>query len=94
MKIEKYTKYKAKPEGSHLVRYKNEIDYEYYICSYCHKEIKIEKDWEKISGGIVLLPASLICRSKPMKIAIHNRCLKKLIAEIENKNFEHIEILK
>ena len=36
-----YTKMKPKPqEGKHLIKYKNEKDYDYYKCDYCGEEIK------------------------------------------------------
>ena len=43
-KVPLYTKLKPKPtEGRHLIRYKDEKDYDYYICDYCGDEIKILK---------------------------------------------------
>ena len=37
-----YTKMKPKPqEGKHLIKYKDERDYDYYKCDYCGSEIKI-----------------------------------------------------
>ncbi len=43
--IEVHTKYKA-DEHSNVINHKKEIDYKYYICDYCHNEIKIEEKWE------------------------------------------------
>ena len=82
-KICKYIKYKEKPkEARHLIKYKQEKDYEYYKCDYCGKEIKIEKDWEKRTGGILTLPTSLTNRGK-IKVAMHNQCLKNFLKELE-----------
>lgn len=80
--IIKHKKFKPKPECTHLVKYKPEVDYEYYICDYCGQEIKIEGKWENKSGGIVDLPSSITNRGK-IKIAVHNKCLKKLLEEIK-----------
>ena len=82
--ISKYIKYKEKPkEARHLIKYKQEKDYEYYKCDYCGEEIKIEKDWEKRTGGIITLPSSLTDRGE-IKIVIHNKCLKNLLKELED----------
>lgn len=82
--ILKRTKLKPKPAGSHLVKYKDEIDYKYYICDYCGEEIRIEKKWEQKEGGILELPHSLTNRGK-VKVVVHNRCLKRLIKELEEE---------
>ena len=80
--IIKHKKFKPKPEAAHLVKYKPELEYEYYICDYCQKEIKIEKKWENKTGDIVVLPSTITGR-EPIKIAIHNKCLGPLIKELE-----------
>lgn len=81
------TKFKEKPQGSHLVKHKNEIDYKYYICDYCGEEIKIAKKWQDRSGGIVILPNSLTNRGN-IQVVAHNKCLNKLIKELENRKGE------
>lgn len=78
--IIKHKKFKPKPECTHLVKYKPELDYEYYICDYCGQEIKIEGKWENKTGGIADLPNSITNRGK-IKIAVHNECLKNLLKE-------------
>lgn len=78
----KNKKFKPKPEGSHLVKYREEVDYKYYVCDYCGEEIRITDKWENKTGGIAELPNSLTNRGK-VKIAIHNRCLNNLIKELE-----------
>lgn len=80
--IIKHKKFKPKPECTHLVKYKPELDYEYYICDYCGQEIRVENKWENKTGGITQLPNSITNRGK-IKIAIHNKCLKPLLKEFE-----------
>lgn len=84
-KVCKYVKYKEKPqEARHLIKYKQEKEYEYYKCDYCGEEIKIEKEWERTTGGIVTIPTTLTNRGK-IEIAIHNKCLKNFLKELEEK---------
>lgn len=82
--IIKHKKFKPKPECTHLVKYKPELDYEYYVCDYCGQEIKIEKKWEKKTGEILEIPNSITNRGK-VKIAIHNKCLNPLLREVEKE---------
>ena len=81
-KIIKHRKDKPKIEGSHLVKEKSVLDYEYYICDYCGKEIKIVKKWEEQTGNIIDLPSTITHRGK-IQIAIHNKCLKELLHDLE-----------
>lgn len=84
-KVCKHVKYKEKPqEARHLIKYKQEKDYEYYKCDYCKEEIKIEKGWEKKTGGVVTIPNTVTGRGN-IEIAIHNKCLKKFLKELEEK---------
>lgn len=62
---------------------KKKIDYEYYICDYCGEHINLEKDREKKTGGIVEIKVNVF---KTLNLALHNRCLKKCIQEI-NKTY-------
>ena len=81
--IVKYTKYKEnKEDAKHLVNYKKEKDYEYYLCDYCFKEIKIASKWEERTGGVIELPLELSKRGK-VKVAMHNKCLKQFLKEME-----------
>lgn len=80
----KNKKLKPKPDGSHLVKYEEEVEYKYYICDYCGEEIRIANKWENKTGGIAELPNSLTNRGK-VKIAVHNRCLRLLLKEIEEE---------
>lgn len=77
----KYIKYKPKPSGSHLVNYKSEKDYDYYICDYCGEEIKINNKWENKTGGTYEIPET-ITKTHIIKLALHNKCLKPLLNEI------------
>ncbi len=81
-KIIKHRKDKPKTEGSHLVKEKSILDYEYYNCDYCGKEIKIADKWENQTGNIMELPASITNRGK-IQIAIHNKCLKCFLKDLE-----------
>ena len=88
--IPKYVKYKEKPQGSHLVNYKNEKDYNYYICDYCGKEIIIQDKKEETDGGIAVLPNTLTGRGN-IKVVLHNRCLNPLLKQF-NKDEEKRKI--
>ena len=81
--IEKVKLLEEREKICKYIKYKQEKDYEYYKCDYCGEEIKIEKDWEKRTGGIVTLPISLTNRGK-IEVAIHNQCLKKFLKELED----------
>lgn len=81
--IVKYTKYKENNEDAkHLVNYKKEKEYDYYLCDYCLKEIKITDKWEERTGGVIELPLELSKRGK-VKVAMHNKCLKQFLKEME-----------
>lgn len=82
--IPKYVKYKKKPDGSHLVNYKQQKDYEYYKCDYCGEEIIIKNKSEEQDGGIAILPNTITNRGN-IKIALHNRCLNALLREIDKE---------
>lgn len=82
--IIKHKKFKPKPECTHLVKYKPELDYEYYICDYCGQEIRVENKWENKTGGITELQNSITNRGK-VKIAVHNKCLNPLLKKIEEE---------
>lgn len=92
--IVKHKKFKPKPEASHLVKYKNELDYEYYICDYCGKEIRINNKWEDSKGGICKIPSSLT-GGFDMKLTLHNKCVNYVIdvfinMQRESENDKHI----
>lgn len=82
--VPKYVKYKKKPDGSHLVNYKQQKDYEYYKCDYCGEEIIIKDKADEQDGGIAILPNTITNRGN-IKIALHNRCLKPLLEAIEKR---------
>lgn len=84
-KIPKNVKYKPKPqEGRHLVKYKQEKDYEYYICDYCGAEIKILDKKTEMTGGTVIFPATLT-QKDDLRLALCNKCLKPVLKEFEDK---------
>ena len=68
--------------GSHLVNKKIKDRYKYYYCDYCGKEIKIEKEWAKQTGGTYEIPHSITKRGKVI-VALHNKCFKKALKEFE-----------
>lgn len=84
-KIFKNTKYKESEEKSHLsnVKKPKEVDYEYYICDYCNKEIKISTNWEEKDGGIIELPYSISNSSNKVRLCLHNSCFKKILPELQ-----------
>lgn len=82
-KPEKLTKYEEK-EGRHLTKEKPVKLYDYYVCDYCGKEIKIEDKWENQTGGVVKIPQSLSNYRSVFNLALHNDCLKSVIKEFEN----------
>ena len=84
-KVPLYTKLKLKPtEGRHLIRYKDEKDYDYYICDNCGDEIKILKKKIEMTGGIVVLPHSLTKRVE-VKIVLCNKFINPVLKELEKK---------
>ena len=58
--------------------------YDYYFCDYCGNEIKLDTKKENTTGGIVEIPQTLTKCGK-LKLALHNKCLNKVIKELENK---------
>lgn len=80
----KYTKFEDKPEASHLVNYKPIKKYDYYICDYCKDTIKLLNDKYKMTGGIVTIP-KIITKSKELKLALCNKCLKPVLKEFEGR---------
>ena len=84
-KVPLYTKLKLKPtEGRHLIRYKDEKDYDYYICDYCGDEIKILKKKIEMTGGIAIIPHTITRRGE-LKLALCSKCLKPALKELEKE---------
>lgn len=82
--IPRYKKLKEQ-EVNHLSNVKKIVEYEYYVCDYCKKEIKIEKKLYEQSGGIAVIPAT-VTKKQPIKLALCNGCLNKVLAEFERGN--------
>lgn len=79
----KYIKYKdINDVGKHLTNIQKEADYEYYICDFCEKEIKIENKWENKTGGICTIPAT-ITNGKKITLALHSKCINDVIREFK-----------
>lgn len=83
-KPEKLTKYEE-IQGRHLTKEKTKKLYDYYICDYCGKEIRIEEKWENQKGGIVKIPQSLSKCCSVVNLALHNDCLKLAVKEFEGR---------
>ena len=86
-KIEIYTVYKESTGNSwdNKSRSRKEIAYKYWICDYCKMAIVIRdiKNKDQQDGGEFFIPATILRRGS-VKVVSHNRCLNKLLAEIEN----------
>lgn len=80
-----HVKYKENKEvASHLSKSKKaEKDYKYLICDYCKGEINISKKKDERDGGIAELPMSLTNITSIITVALHNRCLNKVLNELE-----------
>lgn len=82
-KPEKHTKYKEIDDiAKHLIRTDKKKLYDYYVCDYCGKEIKIVKRWEEKTGGLITLPDSLT-NGVTVTIALCNKCLNPVLKEFE-----------
>lgn len=82
---EKFQKYKYEETESNLTNSKKILDYEYYKCDYCNEEIKIESKREKMQGGLVEIPKTLI-KNRKLTLCLHNKCLKPVLKELEEIN--------
>lgn len=81
---QKYTKLQYLGEKNNITNRKTQKMYDYYVCDYCSREIKINVKQEERKGGIATLPHSLT-KCGDLKVALHNKCLNKAIEEIENE---------
>lgn len=86
----KKAKYEYEEGARHLSKIRKVKLYEYYTCAYCGKEIIIGSR----DGGIIDIPNTLTNGVK-MKLALHNKCIKPVINQLENKimfdnNYNHI----
>ena len=80
-----YTKMKPNPqEGKHLIKYKNEKEYDYYKCDYCGEEIKILKKRQEMTGGTIKF-THLVTKLGDIELALHNRCLRSAIKLFEEE---------
>lgn len=79
-----YTKMKPKPNGSHLVNYKNEKEYDYYKCDYCGEEIKILSKKQEMAGGTIKF-SHLVTKKGDIELALHNKCLRAAIKIFEEE---------
>lgn len=78
-----YTKMKPKPqEGKHLIKYKDERDYNYYKCDYCGEEIKILSKKQEMAGGTIKF-THLVTKKGDIELALHNKCLRAAIKIFE-----------
>ena len=77
-----YTKMKPIPDKCHLVNYKKEKLYDYYICDYCGEEIKIIEKKQEMTGGVAIIPHTVTKRGE-LRLALCNKCLKPALKEFE-----------
>lgn len=70
--------------GSHLVNKKVKEKYKYYICDYCGQEIKIADKWSERTGSKAIIPSS-ITKQGEIVLALHNKCLKPMLKELEEE---------
>ena len=77
----KKTKYEYEECARHLSKVGKVKLYEYYTCAYCGKEIIIGSR----DGGVVDIPDTLTKGTK-IKLALHNKCIRPVINQLENKN--------
>lgn len=85
-KIQILTKEVKEDTGSNLLKAKVIKKYQYYICDYCGQEIRLDKRFEERDGGICTFRPSLIKANFIIELALHNRCLKPVVKEFEDKN--------
>lgn len=57
--------------------------YDYYVCDYCKEQIRLDAKKPERSGGIAIIPHSLT-KCGELRLALHNKCLKPIIQEIES----------
>lgn len=69
-------------EVNHLTSIKKIVEYQYYICDFCKKEIKIRKNLYEQNGGIAIIPAT-VTKKQSISLALCNGCLKKVLSEFE-----------
>lgn len=70
--------------GAHLVNRKIKEKYKYYRCDYCGEEIKISDKWDEKTGSKIVIPSS-ITKCGEVTVALHNRCLKPMLKELEEE---------
>lgn len=71
--------YQIEQKGNNVVNTIKKKLYEYYLCDNCGEKIKIEKNVDKRTGGILQIPIS---QHKSLKLAVCNRCLKEVLKDI------------
>jgi hypothetical protein len=70
--------------GAHLVNKKVKEKYKYYMCDYCGQEIRIADKWAERTGSKVTIPSS-ITKQGEIVLALHNKCLKPMLKELEEE---------
>ena len=84
-KIPKYIKEVREDLKSNVLKTKVIEKYRYLICDYCGKEIRLDKKEEERDGGVCIIPSSLTKTIFTIQLALHNKCLKNVIKEFEDK---------
>ena len=80
--IIKHVKFEKEESKSNLVNSKVKKLYEYYVCDYCKSEIRLDLKKSERSGGLVVIPRN-ITRSVDIKLALCNKCLRKVLNEFQ-----------
>lgn len=82
--ITKHEKIVREEEHSNIIKTKKKKIYDYYKCDYCGDEIRLDIKQAERTGGIVEFPHILTKRGK-VKLALCNKCLKKVLKEFEQE---------
>ena len=83
-KLEKNTKYICITEGNSVTKSKKVKDYDYYVCDYCKKEIRLNKKHVEDNGGLIQIKINSL---EVIQLALCNNCLKPALSEI-NKEYK------
>lgn len=84
VEITKHVKYKIinKENMTGTIK-KQEKDYEFNLCDYCLEEIKITKKKDERDGGVIELKTHITGLNRPIKLALHTRCLNPVLNEFK-----------
>lgn len=82
--IKKFIKYKTIEKEAMTQTFQHQVkDYEFYLCDKCQSEIKITKNREELTGGIVELESHITGLDNKIKLALHTKCLNPVLNEFK-----------